>query len=62
MAARLRYDDWEILWAAQDDAGAWLVTRNTDDGLHVLAAGEWLSGDGGWERSWGGNVRVAGIR
>ncbi len=62
VAARLRYDDWEILWAAQDDAGAWLVTRNTDDGLHVLAAGEWLSGDGGWERSWGGNVRVAGIR
>lgn len=38
-----RFADWELLYAPLSDAGYWLLARKRDDGMHVVAGGEWWS-------------------
>lgn len=54
-----RFDNWELLWAPQDDAGYWLLARLRPDGAHVVAAGEWLwAGGRDEDRAWAGHVVI----
>lgn len=51
-----RWDDWELLWAPRDDAGFWLLAVVAQDGVHVLAGGEWILRQ---ETAWAGHVLLS---